>query len=223
MKRWILCLMFVLLATTVHAETLGTFLNSVRMIMMDRGSPKAFEDTVYRYHAANALQYIGSRSLCVTVDTAIPLVDNTLLYTLARPPLSLVTAYSKEVSGAITGIPRVPQRDIWKKDAERESAYSIGPDGTLFITRPLSYKDTLVIHYATSPAAFPTDSSTAIDLPAGLLPALHYQTAADVLDATRFPLNMEAAARWAARGESLIQTYLAAIYSEPLDSLAIHR
>lgn len=219
--RRILCI-WLLLVGVAHAETLDSMLNSVRMVMMDRGSPVAFDDTVYMHHARNALQFVGVRSLSVAADTTIPMGQDTLLYTLARPVIQVITAYSS-TGGALTNLPRVPHKDMWKKETEEVKAYSIGPGNTVFVTRKMSYEDSLHLHYITAPAPLPADSSTDIDLPNGLLPALHYQTAADVLDATRVPTNVQVAAKHSAKANALIQIYLISQRATPADTAALPR
>ena len=221
MKR--LLVLILLFAAPAQAETLAVFLNTLRMIVLDRGTPRAFADSVYLYHARDALQEIGVRTLGVIVDTGFALTDGTLLYTLTRPPLRMISAYRVDRSGAISNIARLPHNDIWKTETENKMAYSIGPGSKVFVSKALSYEDTLHLHYATNPLALPGDSTTAIDLPNGLLAALHYQTAAALLDATKAPSNVSMAAKLEARAERIIQMFLVSRHGEELDSLALPR
>jgi hypothetical protein len=214
-------LLFLILTGTASAATLADLITNARMLIQDRGAPKAFVDSLYYYNAANALQYVGSTSMCVVVDTTITLTAGTVQYALTRFPLKMVTAFAVSQSGAISSVPRMPHDDIWKTDHERDFGYSIGPSATLFITKRLTYEYTLKLHYVTTPKALARDSSTAIDLPAGLLPALYYMTAASVLDATRIPVNVNSATKLEAQADRLIGVYMVASRGERLDSLAI--
>lgn len=223
MKTITVALLVLLLAVpTMAGDSLHHMINSVRMILLDRGAPVAFEDSVYSHHGRLAIYLVGVQSLAVVVDTTFPLTSGTLLYALDRRPLRMVTAY-RSFGGAKSNVPRVPHGEMWKKDINESEAYSIGPGMNVFITDELSNEDSLHLHYATEPNALPSDSITVIDLPDGLLPALYYQTAASILEATRLPPNLQAAAGYSAQAKALIQVYLFAIQGAQPDTAAFPR
>lgn len=216
-----LLFLLVLLTAPARAATFKDLLFNTRMILQDKGIPRAFSDSEYYYIAANTLQYVGTRSLSVVVDTTVTLTGGVVQYTLNRVPLKMVTAFAVSQSGAVVSVAKLPHDDIWKSDQEKNHGYSIGADNSLFVTKKLSYEYQLRLHYVATPTPLARDSSTSIDLPPGLLTALYYQTAADLLDATRAGPNVAVASKHSARATEIIGVFLVAGRGERLDSLAI--